>query len=203
MDTRETILQEALQQYNGKGFGAVTTRHIAAAMNISPGNLHYHFKHTEDIVSELFNRLTAAYDNLLVQLKGQQLSSAEGVDFFLEQSFNISYQYRFILLSFMEISQQIPDIRKKYSHINKLRQQEFMLVFHQLIQQGVFRKDIPDTILEVLVRNIFILADFWHSHNAVSEGLKGKKALEQYKQSFRALFFPYLTKKGMEYFEIK
>ena len=125
------------------------------------------------------------------------------MDAFLEQSFNIVDKYQFIFLSFIDVSLRIPEIRKQYVQINKKRQDEFKQVFRVYMAKGFFRKDLNEHILTLLVNNIFILNDFWHSYNTICLGMKGKKALTQYKQAFQSLFFPYLTPGGMQFFGLK
>ncbi|MCB0636788.1 MAG: TetR/AcrR family transcriptional regulator [Lewinella sp.] len=57
MKTREKIIQTALQLFNEKGLSQVGVREIARALDISVGNLSYHFPKKEDIVLELFERI--------------------------------------------------------------------------------------------------------------------------------------------------
>src|SRR5512137_3067511 len=69
-DTRERILDAALVLFNADGSHAVSTRHIAARLGISPGNLYYHFGNKEEIVLCLYERIEHALDALLAPERG-------------------------------------------------------------------------------------------------------------------------------------
>jgi AcrR family transcriptional regulator len=70
MSTRSSILDAALELFNDRGKAAVSTNHIAAALDIGPGNLYYHFRIKQDIIQALFERLFAAWDVRLFAVTG-------------------------------------------------------------------------------------------------------------------------------------
>src|SRR6185295_7832493 len=54
--TRDRILNTSLRLFNEEGVAAVSTHRIAAELGMSPGNLHYHFKTKQLVVTWLFRR---------------------------------------------------------------------------------------------------------------------------------------------------
>ncbi|WP_343673976.1 TetR/AcrR family transcriptional regulator [Chitinophaga sp.] len=184
MDTKEKILAAALALYNEKGISA-TTRHIAASMAISPGNLHYHFKHTDDIILELYSRLAAEMDQLVLELGNGD------VKHFIQASFLVVYKYRFIFLNFVEIAAEIPSIQQHYFQLFKRRGKEFKRIFKILVQQGYFRDDIPDAVWTALVNQVFIVGDFWLSNNELTRQLEGKEAATAFYKQMDAMLYPY------------
>ena len=94
--TKERIVDTALELFNESGSGAVSTNHIAAAMNISPGNLYYHFGNKDQIVAAVFDRLEAALAVIWDQ-KGQQGWEGAALREALVESLTIFSDYRFVV----------------------------------------------------------------------------------------------------------
>ena len=56
MKTAERILVVATELFNERGERNVTASDIALELDISPGNLYYHYKGKDGILSALFSR---------------------------------------------------------------------------------------------------------------------------------------------------
>ncbi|MCS3531450.1 TetR/AcrR family transcriptional regulator [Chryseobacterium sp. JUb7] len=203
MKTKEKILITALRLFNDKGYHAVTTRHIATELSMSPGNLHYHFKHSEDLVKHLFNDLKVKMDHLLENLKNIEYKDLETLYHYIISTFEILYSYRFIFLNFVDILRQIPEIESQYKNLNISRKEEFQSIFSDFQKNKIFKENIPIFILDSLVTQIFIIGDNWIAYNSLTLKLNKEKALQQYSVIFLNLFYPWLNDDQKKIYELK
>ncbi len=67
-DTRERILDVALELFNEQGYDKTSLREIAERLGVTKAALYYHFKSKEDILLELHLRLHALGRDALDQL---------------------------------------------------------------------------------------------------------------------------------------
>lgn len=201
MKTKDKILSKALELFNDKGYNNITTRHIAAELNISAGNLHYHFRHSEDIIKILFSELTLKMDELLNHMKGKEHKTLEDLYQFTFSTCEIFYAYRFIFISFIDILNQIPEIESRYEGINFSRKEEFQLIFSDLQKSHIFQKDVPRFIVDCLTEQIFIIADNWLTHNRLILKLSPKEAIQHYTLLQMNLFYPLLNKEQQKLYE--
>ncbi|MBV7530828.1 TetR/AcrR family transcriptional regulator [Chitinophaga sp. sic0106] len=197
MTTKEKILAAALKLYNEQGTDAITIRHVAKEINISHGNLQYHYKNTEEIILALFNQLASAMDEAMAQAENITTPSFRHFLHNAEIFFDITYHYRFIFLHFVAVIQKVPEIKTRYNNMDAQREIQFSHMFKGYRDLGIFRNDLPEQVWKDLIPQIYIYADFWLAHNEIKTGLKGKKAIKHYVNIISSLFYPYLTPKGI------
>lgn len=118
MKTAQRVLATALELFNQHGESSVTSVDIANEMDISPGNLYYHFKGKELIVEALFDLHFRQLINLL------DAANPDGL--VLEEQFYYVYLllekihlYRFIYRSPMDLMEKYPVVAKGLAKIAK------------------------------------------------------------------------------------
>jgi len=107
--TRERILETGLALFNRDGAPQVTTANIADEMNISPGNLYYHFDNKEEIVFELYARYEEGVLPLYADRAGRPLD-VDDLWLWLHLLFEQMWRYRFLYRDLDQLTSQDPKL---------------------------------------------------------------------------------------------
>ncbi len=92
--TAERILDTTLELFNRFGEPNASTTMISAELNISPGNLYYHFPSKDELVNTLFDQYEAQLYELLAA--SDDVLDVEDAWFFLHSLFELIWSFRFL-----------------------------------------------------------------------------------------------------------
>ena len=95
MKTKERIVQAALELFNTHGERKITTNHIAAHLDISPGNLYYHYRNKSDIIARIFDQYEETVAGLF-DLPADRPITLEDRAALIEKLLGIIWNYRFM-----------------------------------------------------------------------------------------------------------
>ncbi len=166
MKTRDRILHTSLELFNLEGEEQTTTVDIANEMDISPGNLYYHFKGKDQIINELFHQYATALSGTLTAPIERPLGEAGKVEdnwYYLYVVLEEMYQYRFLYHNLDNILQRYPDIRRHFKRLIQLKRAALFAICQTLIQQSVI--DTGKQQLLGLVDNMTLNLTFWLSYD--------------------------------------
>ena len=139
---RERILQISVELFNQNGVVPVTTNHIAQHLQISPGNLYFHFRNKEEIVRELFERMCqATYDIWKASdaTSAKTTFPATPIEL-IEKSFEVFWDFRFFHREMYHLRRKDPGLAKRWkSHMQKTRRLLHATYIHW-VKNGVTRK---------------------------------------------------------------
>ncbi|MFT4630187.1 MAG: AcrR family transcriptional regulator [Dinoroseobacter sp.] len=117
MSTRDLILEVAIVLLNERGESIVTSVDLAHEMNISPGNLYYHFKGKEQVVEELYAqfhaRVLVALQEITAQTKGDPKEILAG----LALVSDILQQFKFVSQDLRGLHERYPRLRASISKL--------------------------------------------------------------------------------------
>lgn len=117
-NNRERILNTSIELFNKSGVVAITTNHIAAELSISPGNLYFHFRNKEEIIRELFERMSEEVYSLWRSKAGLE-SYASPLEL-IEGSFEVFWKYRFFHREMYHLRRKDPVLARNWrTHMSK------------------------------------------------------------------------------------
>ncbi|MFN3703970.1 TetR/AcrR family transcriptional regulator [Thermomonas sp.] len=170
--TRQRILDASLSMFNAQGEPNVTTNHIADELEISPGNLYYHFRNKDDIIEQLFAGYEARMDAALSAPAGR-LPELEDVWLQLHLVFECIWDYRFLYRDLVDILSRNRRLRLRFARILKRADEQAHMVMRGLVQAGVMRASADE--LDAAATNILVIATFWMNY-AAARGDKDEHA---------------------------
>jgi len=170
-DTRERIVDAAIQLFNARGVGAVTTNHVAAHLKISPGNLYYHFRNKEEIVREAFDRMNVEaeavwkLDDAPGAKERTEKAKKPAIDptalqRMLVGNLKLYAKYLFFARELPSLLRSDPILHERYAAISKKRVEQLESVMLPLIDAGLL-KDVGDREdLRTLVESAWMVGLF-------------------------------------------
>ena len=162
--TKERILEVSLAMFNAQGEPNVTTNHIADELEISPGNLYYHFRNKENIVEHIFARFEARMDQALL-VPDDRLPNLEDVWLQLHMVFECMWDYRFLYRDLVDILSRNRKLRTHFARILARAGTSTRNVLTGLARAGIVRATADE--IRATAENVLLVTTFWLNFNAV------------------------------------
>lgn len=162
--TRERILETSLALFNERGEPNVSTNHIAEELEISPGNLYYHFRSKDDIVEHLFAAHEARLDAILA-LPGERLPDLEDLWFQLHSLFECLWVSRFLYRDLVDILRRNRRLRMRFGRLLRRLREHVQRLLSGLALQGLVAASPQE--LEAATDNVLLITVFWLGFDAV------------------------------------
>jgi AcrR family transcriptional regulator len=162
--TRERILETSLRLFNDFGEPNVTTTVISDEMEISPGNLYYHFRSKDEIVNTLFAAFEREIDGVLAAPSARG-ANAEDVWLFLHLLFESIWRYRFLYRDLNDLLSRNRLLEVHFKRLLERKVEVATALCEGLIASGEMKAakvDIP-----ALATNMVVVATYWLSYEYV------------------------------------
>jgi len=164
--TVERILVGSLKLFNAEGEGNVTTGLIADALDMSPGNLYYHFRNKEQIVEALFHRFEARMD-VEPRRPPDAAQAMEDLWLYLHLALEAIWEYRFIYRNLDDLLARNRRLREVYNRIVDRKLGAFQALCEGLVAAGAMRAS-PEEI-HALGHNVIVVATYWLNFQSIRQ----------------------------------
>jgi AcrR family transcriptional regulator len=196
MKTRDRILQVSLLLFNAEGEAQQTAVDISNALEISPGNLYYHFKGKDAIIRALYN---AFEDEMRIILRGSKggVTSIEDNWVYLYIILEEIYDFRFFYRDLGVLLDRYPDLSVRFRALVAGKRRTITQVLHDLSQSDVLQLD--PRLETALTDQIMMSITFWLANDAIGSATHDGPALI-HKTVFQVmcLMVPYMGAAGFD-----
>ena len=196
-DTKDRILKAALSNFNELGYFNVRLQYIADTANMSVGNMAYHFQHKVELFNIFYKDWRKQLDFLLADIHLTPIF--ENFDTFLQQTYRMQQQYRFLYIDQLELIRMFPEVKTGYQEYfqNQQDQLDILLALYQARGVIDWREQKPQ-LVALKIRRII---DNW----LIQQLIEGKTdtSLTEFQAYVWSEIQPYLTSTGQAEFEEK
>ena len=154
-NTRTRILVASLTLFNENGVPHTTTNEIADEVDISPGNLHYHFRKKSNIVEALLEEFQADARSVL-QSPRSELASLDDLWVFLHFLLELKAAYGFLWRDMESLVAEFPKVAVAMKHFSRGVIATFELYLHTLNASSVVALEDDDAA--IVSRNLAVIA---------------------------------------------
>lgn len=197
MKTKEKILLQSIELFNRHGVSPVTTNHIAKGMNISPGNLYFHYANKEEIILELFQRLCSETYAMWRPRKITKMSPLQFVDL----NFELYWKYRFFHREMYALRRKdIVLARKWRTHLAKMMQL-MQILYRRWVKQGIMIQLSDKQELVYVSESLLAMATTFLQFFESAERQPGKSSVVRGRRHVARLLRPYCSDKVKDEFE--
>ena len=162
MKTKDRIIHGALTLFNQNGERNVTTNHIAAHLEISPGNLYYHFGNKEEIINGIFDNYAQELKIRFKPMAEEDQSNMPSVQImlsYLDSIFELMWNYRFFYANLPDILSRDTKLKLKYTNAQQSLNDNLMSIMKGFRNSGVIA--LEDDELQALTKTLHLVASCW------------------------------------------
>ena len=189
--TKEAIINTAIELFNEKGTAAVSTNHIAEAMDISPGNLYYHFRNKEEIIRIIYQRMAGEMDATWL-IHDDGLSALDKFFKAMTAIQQMLVSYRFFQKELSILLFNDPELAAINKKVRKARLKEIEAFFEYLIESGAMRRPDDKRTLPRLIRIGWLIGDYWLDFLDIEGIPLNEKNIGEGADLIREILRPYL-----------
>jgi AcrR family transcriptional regulator len=169
--TAERILEVTLDLFNRFGEPNVSTTLISAELNISPGNLYYHYPAKDELINSLFGRYEKSLNELLHA--ADNVRNVEDAWLFFHMLFELIWQYRFLYRDLNDLLSKNRKLEMHFQFVLKNKSRAVAAVLDGLTRGSAMRIDGRDA--EPVATAMVVVLTYWLSYEYVRDP---RKALE-------------------------
>ena len=192
LDTKKKIITEATKLFNKHGFGAVSLFELANKLGMSRGNLTYHFKDKDQLLSAIANLAWEKLDQ--ERQKSIQLPTFKNLHNEVQLFYKYQQEYAFIFMDHLVLQHKLIKNRFREMTAKSIEQNKNIIAFS--IQVGNMKKEPFPGSYNNLAMATWMVKFYWLPQQVI----RGERKIADGEKLIWSMLLPHLTKKGLNNF---
>ncbi len=192
--TAERILEVTLELFNRFGEPNVSTTLISAELEISPGNLYYHYPAKDELINSLYDRYERALTGILGAADG--VENVEDAWLFVHMLFELIWKYRFLYRDLNDLLSKNRRLETNFQAVLRHKSRAVHTMLEGLARSGAARlagKDAaPCATAMVVVLTYWLSYEYVRDPRRALEPERAAAALGRGAYHTLALLMPHL-----------
>lgn len=190
--TKNRIINYSKKYFNTNGFAGVSLHELAVNMEMTRGNLTYHFKHKDDILAaianDMWNKIRSERE------KSRAFPSFKNLHEEVQLYYKFQKEYAFIFLDYHVLNH--PLIRKQFREMTEQTIKDNKAAIAYAITTGNMKKEPFKGIYHNIAFTTWMITFFWLAQQLI----RGEKTREDGEALIWSMLIPYFTEKGQKAF---
>ncbi len=191
--TKQKIIQQAKKLFNQNGFSAISLFELAQKLDMSRGNLAYHFKDKDillrAIADEMWHKIESA------RAKSRKLPSFENLHDEVQLYYRFQKEYAFIFLDTHVLNH--PIIKKHFRKMTEQTIEDFKAGIAFSIKLGNMKEEPVAGMYHNIAFITWMISFYWLSQQII----RGEKTGEDGEKMIWSILVPHFTEKGIHSFK--
>lgn len=201
-NTYNRIIEASLMLFNEHGERAISTNHISQHLNISPGNLYYHFANKDEIIIQLFKRYTTELYGFLSS--ASLPDNVEQAIQYMRGIYDILWEYRFL---FSDVNALLFRSAALLGEHNEFTRERIAPLLVKLLYRWQERDliKIDDIAIKDLAVNMWLVTKYWFDFNTSMPEQATSAEMAKNRGIYRTLSLvrPYIRPEHLAEFDLK
>lgn len=192
-ETKHKIMLSSKHMFNKHGYGAVSLFEIAQHMNMSRGNLTYHFRDKDELLTNIANEM---WEKIATERqKTMKLPSFKNLHNEVQLYYKFQKEYAFIFHDPHVLTH--PKIKKQFREITAQSIKDNKEIIAFSIGVGNMRPEAFPGLYNNIAFITWMITFFWSTQQII----RGDRKQDDGEKLIWSILLPHLTEKGLKNFK--
>lgn len=193
MNTKDKIIKSATKLFNKHGFGPISLFEISQDLDMSRGNVAYHFKDKDALLQTIIKEMWEKIER--EKLRSRQLPSFENLHHTVQLIYKFQKEYAFIFLDHLVLTH--PVVRNQFREMTQQTIDDNKAAITFAIQLGNMDPEPVKGLYHNISFITWMLSFFWLPQQII----RGEKTGEDGEKMIWSIILPHMTDKGVRSFK--